>query len=181
MAARATMADIITRLRGMVGDADSATFTDDELQAILDQRRTDAIHAALGYRPSVSTSGTIEYHDYYAVDAGAMLPWESDPTLQDSSGAELTPDTSEPMRGYWRFTTTKLPPVYITGAFYDMNGAAAVVCQELAGRVAQEFDYGTDGHDFSRSQKHQNLLAQSREFARRALPPGRAPSSLVGA
>ena len=179
--ARATMADLIDRVRGLIGDNGSTeTLTDDELQEYLDQRRTRAIHAPLAYEPSISSTGAVQYLEYFGKDAGAMLPWEDSPTFQDSSGAALTPDTSEPLRGHWAFAASQLPPVYITGSFYDVYGAAALACRELAGRVAQEFDYGTDGHDFDRSQKHANLIAQAREYERRAVAPGPRQSSLVG-
>lgn len=179
--ARATMADLIARMRVMIGDESaSPILSDDELEDIFDQRRTDAIHAPLAYVSNVSATGVVEYHDYFGRGAGAVLPWESSPTFQDSTGAALTPNTSEPMRGFWRFTASQLPPVYITGAFYDLYGVAAIACEALAGRVAQEFDFGTDGHSFTRSQKHMNLIAQAREFARRAVPPGPRQSSLGG-
>jgi hypothetical protein len=174
------MGDLITRVRAMIGDDGATeTFDDDEIQAFLDQRRTDAIHAPLAYHASVTASGAIEYHDFYGRDAGAILPWEASPDLQDVSGAELDADTDEPLRGHWGFTASQLPPVYITGAFYDVNGAAALACQAWAGKVAQHFDFDTDGHGFSRSQKHAQLIAQAREFARRAVPPGRRQSSLA--
>lgn len=182
MAARATMSDLIDRVRGLIGDNGATeTLTDEEIESLLDQRRTDAVHAPLAYARSISTSGAVEYHDYYGRDAGAVLPWESSPVLQDSTGATLTPDTSAPMRGYWYFTASQTPPVYITGAFFDIYGAAALACRELAGRVAQEFDYGTDGHDFTRSQKHANLLTQAVAYERRAVPPGARQTSMVGA
>ena len=180
--ARATMASLITRLRGLIGDeGTSPTFSDDEVQAFLDQRRTDAIYSALACVPSVSAANAVEYHDFYGRDAGAVLPWESSPVLQDSTGATLTQTTSEPLRGHWSFTASQLPPVYITGAFYDVYGAAAMACQAWAGQVAQQFDFDTDGHGFSRSQKHAQLVEQAREFGRRAVMPGPRQSSLVGA
>jgi hypothetical protein len=177
---RPTMADLLTRLRTMIGDVGTEPSIDDvDLQAILDQRRTDALHAPLVYRPSVSATNVVEYHDYYGRDAGAVLPWEAGATFQDVTGAFVVPDVLGPMHGHWRFTASRPPPIYITGAFYDLYGAASQACQMLAGKVAQEYDYQTDGHEYLRSQQHANLVAQAREFARRAVPPGPRQSSFL--
>lgn len=162
--ARASMADLITRLRRLINDPAGVnqTWTDDELQDFLDAHRLDVRHARLRPEPTWTGSG-VTYTDYYA-DYG---DWESDVVLEDASGNDLTPATSDLLTGHWTFTDQD-PPVYITGKTYDLYAAAAAVLEAWAARVALEFDFTADGASFRRSQKREALLALAAEYRRRA-------------
>ena len=170
MATRATMAPVITRLRTIIGDpnvGDPAlcAFSDQELQDSLDERRTDVVQAALGYRGSGPVT-----------DIVAPRRWWEDGVILTSGGDALTPDTSDLIAGHWTFTDGVALPVYITGSFYDLYGTAQAVCEAWAAKVAREFDFATDQQSFDRTGKREGLLKVAREFARKAVPPGRMPA-----
>lgn len=165
MAARTTLAGLITRLRRLVNDPGAAqTWDDDELQDWLDANRLDVRRAVL--RPETTwVSGTVTYTDYYA-DYG---DWESDVVLQDAEGNELTPVTSELVTGRWTFTEQR-PPVYITGKTYDLYGAAAEVLEAWAARSALLFDFEADGASYKRSQAGQALERLAERYRGQARP-----------
>lgn len=156
--ARASMTDLITRTRSLIGDVSetSPTFTDDEIESSLDARRLDFPIAMLEPRDTILASGAVEYREYFA-EGGE---WESNVTLQGSGYETLTPDEAYPMQGRWIFD----PPiqtgvVYIRGTRYDVNGAAADLAEMWLARVALEFDYSRGSRSYSRSQKRAGLEA----------------------
>ena len=166
MAARASLASLITRVRTLIDDnATTKTFTDDEVQAALDNWRTDVRYLEL--RPAETrTSSGVEYRDYYA----PCGDWEADAVLYDSGYATLTPTTSEYQAGHWAFTTGVTPPVYIVGKTFDVYAAAADLLEMWAAREKLSFDFDTDGQSFKRSQKAAALLALAREYRRQQRP-----------
>lgn len=173
MAARTSMADLIARLRVLVGDpAGSPTFSDVELQDFLDERRLDVVEAQLRTRSSTGVSGAVSYLDFYA----PRRWWEASVVLANSQGAALTPSASDLITGHWSFTTSQAIPVYITGSCFDLYGTAQAVCESWAAKVAREFDFGTDQQTFDRTGKREGLLAVAREYARKAIPPAERPA-----
>lgn len=155
----------------MIGDPSGTTFDDDAVQAALDERRTDVVEALLRTRPSFAGSSVV-YHDYFA----PRRWWEASVVLHDTHGTVLTPTTSDLIAGHWTFGSGQAQPVYLTGSFYDVYGTAQGLLESWAATVAPEFDFATDQQTFNRSQKREGLLAVAREFARKAIPPGRRPS-----
>ncbi len=132
MAARASMADLIGRLRRMIGDpAASAVWTDEELQDALDARRRDVRYEQLTVAETVQPGGQVVWLDWWAQDGD----WESDAKLYGPTYAELTPATSDYLTGHWTFAAHQAGPVYVVGKTYDMPGAAADVLEEWAGRA----------------------------------------------
>jgi hypothetical protein len=174
MAARSTMAALITRLRLAIGDPliagtpPTSVFSDDELQDALDKRRVEVTECFLAWRPSTAPGGTVTYHDYYAPRGD----WEDTAVIKDRSFNVLTPDTSDLITGHWSFVANTIGPVFITGLYYDVNGSAYDVLKAWAGKEARSFDFGTDQQNFSRSQKFTSLNRLADEYARRALPRG---------
>ncbi len=165
--ARTTLADLITRLRKLVNDPAGASqsWSDDELQDFLDANRLDVRHAALRPEPAW-TGGTVTYTDYFA-DYGE---WESDVTLEDSNGDDLTPSASNLVAGHWTFADGQDPNVYVTGKTFDLWAAAADVLEAWAAKVALEFDFDADGSGYKRSQKREALLAVAAQYRRKARP-----------
>lgn len=149
----------------------TSTFTDQDIQDALDARRTDVVEAQLRTRPSFTQTSLVIFADYFA----PRRFWEDSVVLKDHRGAVLTPDTADLTAGHWTFTAGQALPVYITGSFYDLYGAAQAICEEWAAIVARDFDFSTDQQDFSRSQKSAGLLAIAREYARKAVMPGPRP------
>jgi len=164
--ARSTMADLIARVRQMIGDMDAAAyvFDDDAVQAALDAHRFHAEYAALQPAAEYSAGGAAKYTAYRSVAA----PWESDAVLVDGSFNPLTPDSADWMNGEWTFGAGQAPPVLIQGKYYDLYAAAADLLEEWAARLAREYDFGTDGDSFKRSQMAEGLRGQAERYRARA-------------
>jgi len=173
------MATIITRTRAMIGDPliagtpPTSVFADQDYQDVLDDRRTDVIQAQLSFRPILQGGTTaVKYVDFWT----PVGNWEDSVTLVDALTASITPDTSDLIRGHWTFTAGHLPPVFISGSFYDMYGAAVALLERWQGLTALDFDFTTDGQVFNRSQKREGLAALAASYARRVVPPGKRPA-----
>lgn len=149
----------------------SQAFTDDDLQHFLDERRSDVVEAQLRPVPSTVASAVL-YREFMA----PRRWWEDSVVLSNTSGTPLTPDTEDLTAGRWTFTAGAAIPVFVTGSFFDLYGAAQAALEAWAAKVALEFDFGTDQQSFNRSDKRKGLLAVAREFARKAIPPGARPA-----
>ena len=167
--ARSTMATLIARVRTLIGDTAGAseTFSDDDLQTFLDQRRADAFYSILAPRPTVTPGmASVEYLDFYS----EVGNWEDGYTIVDPSWDTVTPQTSDPLVGHWTFAAGQMWPLRITGHNFDVYGACADACTAWAARVALSVDFSTDGQSFRLSQKRAALLAMAEEFRRLANP-----------
>jgi hypothetical protein len=112
MAARASMTELITRIRGLIHDpaGTSTTFTDQEIQDALDTWRDETRYLELMPLETLAPTGII-YRDYVA-ERGA---WEADEILVDAAYEPLTPATADRLTGRWTFDDDTPPPVYLTG------------------------------------------------------------------
>lgn len=164
--ARTTMADLLTRLRRLIGDPviagtpPTSTWTDDELQDYLDQepRKLFVRYARLRPMPTYAPGGgAISWLDFWA-DRG---DWEAGEVLVNASYTVLTPATADRVGGHWTFSANTLPSVRIVGQCYDLYGAAADVLEAWAAKLARQFDFSTDGQSFRRSQQAAALREQA--------------------
>lgn len=179
--ARGTMAALITRLRLLIGDplvtvagtppSMTSVFTDAELQDFLDSRRTEVLEAQVLPRPTGVQGPMVSYRDYFAPRG----MWEDSVILKDAAQYAITPATSDLIRGHWTFAANQVPPVFITGNFYDLYGSAAAALDAWGAKVALEFDFGTDRQTFSRSQKREGLESLAKTYRRLAVQPGKRP------
>ncbi len=161
------MAALITRLRRLVGDPAGASqhFADDALQDWLDAHKRIVRYAALRPEPTPRpNSGLLDYLDYYST----LGDWEDGAQLVDQAWVPLTPASSDPLVGHWTFSVSTLPPVLITGAVYDLYGAAADACEAWATELARAYDVQSDQQLLRRSQMRQGLLAQAAEYRAKA-------------
>ena len=167
MTVRTTMANVISRLRRMVGDpaGTTQTWSDQELQDMLDEHRTDGRYVELEPLETIAAGGASTYLTYICTD----VPWEEGATLTDGSYNALTPATAEPLFGRWTFAAHQEAPVLVTGAVFEMNGAAADVLEAWAARLAREFDFSADGASFSRGQQMAALKTLASSY--RAMTP----------
>src|SRR5690348_15227616 len=159
MAVRATMADLITRVRLLINDPAGASqiFADQDIQDTCDRYQTVVRYAVLQRAPTLGPGGIVDksaYRDYYAM----VGYWESDETLYDAAYNTLAPDTSDRITGHWTFAAGQLPIVRIVGKVYDLYGAAADLLEAWAAKVALDFDFTTDAQTFRQSQKQAALL-----------------------
>ena len=150
MAARTSMADLITQVRFLIGDPSgaSAVFTDTELQTCLDNNAVDVLYEPLRPIPTIAAGGATTYLMWEA-EAGW---WESSEVLTDGSYNTLTASTSDRQRGRWTFAATQ-SAVLLKGARYDVYLAAAEVVDVWIAKVKLDFDFDADGASFKRSQK----------------------------
>lgn len=159
--ARASMADLITRLRLMIYDpaGASATFSDDDLQGFLDDHRTDVQYMGLEPIPTYGPGGTTSYLVYTA----AVGNWEASVAIVDSDYESVSHDTPDYRRGKWTFGTSQEPPLYLTGSHYNLNLAAVAALEHWCARLKLSYDFTADGATFKRSQQlasMQSLIAQ---------------------
>jgi len=159
MALRSTCAELVSRLRDLIGDAIPATgqpvWSDDQLQRALDQRRSDVRYLELQAAETVQAGGTVVYLDYYAPRGD----WEEDATLYDTQWAALTPATSDYQVGHWTFSATTLPPVLLIGKAFDLYATAADVLEQWQAKekLAFGFSPGSNGGQFQEQQKFQMI------------------------
>lgn len=166
MAVRSTMTALILRLRRMIGDAagEGQTWQDEDLQEFLDANRTEARYVELSPVETVSAGGAIEYLIFTAPQGD----WEDDAELVNSSFDSLTPTTEDLLVGRWTFSTAPSYPVYATGFYYDLNGAAVEALEAWQAREKLSFDFRADGHDLKRSQKFEMLGKLADKFRKTA-------------
>lgn len=175
MAARAGMADVITTLRGLceAGTADYALagatyWSDDQLQDILDDHRTDKAERMTAV--ARYASGAEAFNDYY---------FKSKPVEQASSGSAVfhvfdsqgsvagTADYTVNYRaGHVEFGTDQGEVVWNARVrYFDINGAAAEVWRGKAAHYqASGFDVETDNHNIKRSQLVDRALKMVERF-----------------
>jgi len=170
MTARAGMAALITRLRLLINDANSTPqlFTDDELQDILDANSQKFDQAEM--IPIETVNATTKEYEYltYTMYIG---PWEASPTIQDADFATITPSASDLIRARWALSTSKTPPLYITGAAYDLYAAAAQALGLLAAKRMIGYDeLGPARFNRARSADIAAIHAQAEQYRKLAWP-----------
>lgn len=174
--ARPGMTDLIGQVRRITGAgtaeyaaADTTWWTDDQLQDVLDAHRRDIVREPLHADQTHAGGGTITWVTYRSryrnLEAGTAAIIEDG--LGDNRGtADYVLDGR---RGVATFTADQGGTVlYLTGATYDVHGAAAEVLEAWASALSLDFDFQTDGQRFARQQKAQALAARAGEQRRRA-------------
>jgi hypothetical protein len=167
MAVRASMADLIAKVRVLIADPAGASeqFTDQDIQDQLDEgpRRRDVYHLRLTSQYTLVYGGTISYLDYWT-DGGY---WEQDAILQDGTYATLVPSTSDYLTGHWHFNASQTPPVYLTGKQYDPYGTAADLLESWMATVKQDIDFLSMGRTFKGSQQSTMIENLVKRYRRR--------------
>lgn len=160
MTVRATMSDLISRVRLMVFDVSSATFTDQQVQDKLDECREDIRYELLMPRPTFINPGGIQYNDYYS----ARGFWEADEVIIWGDFTTRVPVTSDEIVGHWTFSN-QLPPLLIAGKAYDIYRAAAdLLDYKIAALAATEIDFTSDGQSFHLSQQLTFLERRAHDY-----------------
>lgn len=161
--ARATMTDLIARLRRLLNDEAAVQFDDDTLQEYLDARRQPANYTPLKAVRSYEPGGAVRYLAFEAMHGD----WEADAALYDATYNALAPDTSDLLTGRWTFAAEPLRPVRLVGWTYDLYGTAADALEQRAASVAEEYSFSADGGQYMRGQMHAQLVGMAREYRRR--------------
>lgn len=180
MAARAGMANLILRLRGLTNTTSSdytlgATtyWSDDQLQDILDATRKDWRGVPLEAMPELGTTGSYEYYDYRIPveigrdfeEAGASSIF----AVKETGGAIVSSGTYTVnyRAGILRFTVDQDAAFYtIDVRTFSLNSAAREVWEQKASHVAARVDWSSDNHKISGSQEYDHCMAQAERFRR---------------
>lgn len=166
MAARASMATLIARVRQMINDTSgSPTFQDQEIQDVLDQSRMDIYNTPLKSEPTFSGID-IQYLNYFS-DVGG---WEDDYVLKQYLTTLVTPSSAEPIAGRFAFAQNVFPPVYITGKIYDVFRAAADLLDRMAAKHVLCYSFSSDGQSFQRGTVPTALQALARTYRMQQRP-----------
>jgi hypothetical protein len=150
---RSSMADLITRVRVLINDTGSATFTDDEVQNVLDETRLDIANEALMYEITYSTTAT-EYLYYYSKRGGG---WETDYSIKQNLTTTVTPSSDNLIVGKFAFSSSTDPALFITGKLYDVYKAAADLLERHAVQYTLAYDVMANNQTLSRSQIIKNM------------------------
>lgn len=176
MAARESMADLIARLRGLIGDAAGTgqTFDDEELEQYLDARRTEHRYRRLQPVETIDASGDVVVLACAAYagrplgagrwTGGPLGDWEEDGELFGPTYAALEPAGSDWRRGQWTFAEHQDGPVRITGRTYDLMGSAADALEAWAARLARDYDVSLGDQGLKRSQPCAALLEMASRY-----------------
>lgn len=168
---RPGMRNLVRRVRDLVGDPVGAcqAFRDDQVQEALDAFREEVRYQPLGYLefPTYAPGGAITYLTFQA----EVGDWEEDAALVSAGYAPLTPATANYQQGRWTFSAEPSYPVYLSGATYDVYGAAAALLRQYAGGQKGMFNFSPgDGQSFARGQKFSQPLQLAAEYEGRMRP-----------
>lgn len=173
--ARAGMATLIQQLRALghagtndytVGD--ETYWTDDQLQALLDETREQRVRVDLTADP-IYNAGDWEYYDYVlpagrwveeAGTSGAFVVRDSDGDVVSSSNYSVNYRAR-------RITFTSDQDGAIRTAdyrTYNLYRAAARLWDERAAYLAQMVDWSSDNHDFKANQEYRAAVAQAAKY-----------------
>lgn len=169
MPVRSTMGALITRVRELISDLDpdNPVFADQRIQDSLDRFRTVVRYAPLDPYPTYAPGGgAIRWLDYYSADGD----WEASPQLVHGDWSVLTPATSDELTGHWTFAADTIPPVYLTGATYDVYRAGAALLRQQATQYKLTFDYQDGDQRVWRGQQRTALLELAADLEAHARP-----------
>lgn len=162
--------DSVLRIRRLIADQGAPPiFADGEIQDTLDTRKQVHKYLRLAVLPTLQPGGVVVYDEFVA--AGGLGDWETDVTLVDGRYNPLTPSSSDLHAGRWKFATTQLQGVYLSGTCYDLYGAAADLLEEWAAKLNQEYDFSPNhGAYFKRSQQAEAKLKLAQMYRQKQRP-----------
>jgi len=151
------MTALIQRVRVLINDTlplgSGQIFTDDDIQAVLDEGREDVVNKTLIPRPTYS-GATIQYLNYYHPYGG----FEDDYVLKQYLTVPVTPSAVEPIAGHFQFSSNIFPPVMVTAKIHDVYRASADLLERWASKWALSYDVVVGGQSFKRSQAADLLM-----------------------
>jgi len=140
MAARSTMASLITHVRELT-NAQTSDFSDNQVQAFLDQHRVEYRYLPLCPLPTRAAGGVLQYKTF-VLELLSPRRIEgnegSDPDayqLVDNTYEALTPATEDLVNGRWTFAAEPSRPVMIVCYAYDCFAAAVALLEQWAAKL----------------------------------------------
>lgn len=171
--ARSGMANLIARLRKMVNDAGAATWTDGNLQDVLDEHRIHITHEKLKCEPRINESSVLEYYDFFSrygdLEEGTAPIF----CIEASTGVNRgTADyTANYVDGHILMGADQEGTVlYLTARSYDLAGAAADLWREKMAETSAYYSYKSDNQQINRSDWFTHCKAMADYYDRKARP-----------
>jgi hypothetical protein len=78
------------------------------------------------------------------------------------------PDKSNFLNGRFEFDNTQNSTIQVSGFVFDLNNAAADVCESWAAKEKMSFDFSADSQSYKESQKFQQLYSMAQSFRAKA-------------
>lgn len=163
MAVRPTMSDLIAFVRELIFDpSDGDTkFTDQYIQDQLDLNRLDLYTEWLKSADTLTTEGTIEWHDFFA----PVPHWETDYVIQQLDGDVVTPDNAYPMIGKFNFTAHQTEPLAITGKAYNVYRVAGnLMTTWIAEQRSDILSWTADGTTIRKANAISHMSGLARQY-----------------
>lgn len=160
---RSSMANLVNTLRTMIGDTIGTVcaFEDDTLQQYLDKHREQVRTQPLRYESTPQPgTGVAQFFDYYA-DAPW---WEDDWIIINQTFTPITPATKDAITGHITFSLSTIPPLYVTGKFYDLNAAAADALIASATLIGSDVDTKEGDAQYAYSQRRSGRLEMAKMY-----------------
>lgn len=128
-------------------------WTDDQLEAVLDQHRTDVVLGRL-----TRLSDTL-----YAVPARHIESGDAF-EVQAPDGSVVSGYTLDPVASLVTFTAPVASDLTASYRAYDLDNAAADVWEIIAAHASDRFDVSTPDHKLMLSQLRKNALAMAQHY-----------------
>lgn len=171
--ARSGMSNLLGRLRRLVDDSGTAVWSQDQLQTILDEHVTRVYQEPLAHERTWLAAGTYVYKIFQSAYANYEEGGTAYFNIETSDGTQrgTTTYTADYVRGVVTMTTDQMgTALYLTGYSYDVNGAAADCWRERATTRASDYNFGSDGARFDRSQWFDHCLKMADYYAAQTAP-----------
>ena len=180
--ARAGMATLITRLRQMTEASPSdyslgghTYWSDDDLQASLDEQRSRHVDVALTARPDYVDSA--EIYKRYEIPWGSGIKGVEGTAggsdafkVSDSTGATIAAANfgfNERDLAITFTVDTEGSARYWSGYAYDLRGAAREIWLTKAGHYHSAINFSADGHRFDRQEIYAHCMQMAEVFGHR--------------
>ena len=170
MAARSTMAWLITAVRNEIDDGDSTYFTDDEIQDVLDtsRRRIKRRKLVNDVYEKIYSAQIGGFEGVKNDDAGS---WSGSPTIALYDGTtdgatEYTPDEWNLVDGTFTFTSDQDEVLFLDAWSYDIHLAAADLLRRLASKTTITPGWGETGGQMRSRDDLLYLAHEQRKLAR---------------
>lgn len=160
MAIRAGMAYLIERVQQLANVVDTCNyFGEQRVQDALDRYRTEERYETLEAIGRTLQGGSIEYKIFQATHGD----WEgtaagSAPVIVDGGYGTIAWASADNLTGRWTCGTQPIRPAMIVGFRYDVYAAAALLCEERASQLTENYDFAMAGRTLNRSQAYKMLM-----------------------
>ncbi len=163
MPVRATMANLIARVRVLINDPASVNqqFSDQIIQDIMDESRMDVVNGSMIPKP-VYSGASLLFLDYFTELGG----WEDGAVIKQNLSIPVTPSLIEPIAGHFQFATTTLPPLYITGSIHDVYHCAADLLERWSASWVMSYTVNVDGQSLQRGMVAPAMMALAKTYRR---------------